>query len=898
MTESTIFVGRERERERVRLVLAERDRSAVCVMGRSKMGKTFLLQKIHEEVANESLLYSSFHQFRSTLEDPTFPFVSALAELVRGAKAKEGTADKARRLVEALASDPKKTALRMGGAFYRAARASILSKVKEYFQYEEIVEEATSILEEKIQQVGKYAELDELLDQSRPAVISSYLGLLENLSDYTDPEDRYLFIFDQIEHAPETALDFLLTLVRELPTHCFLLFSLNIEHPRGSEIWGSKKSELRANDVEEVEVGPFGQEEIRALIQARGKVVPPLPLLQEAERATGGRPLSLDDWVRSEDFDKGIIRGDKKFQDYQLERLEACSEEARKLAGALALLPGPLPGGLKDYAVLFKTSAFEIGECLKELVRHHLFLCAGGQYWFVHEETMENIQNAMDPAVREDLAKELVEGFQSIDPEVMEKHSPYGPLVAALLSWTDKHERTHTLNSYWGGFFYSISESISAWAHYQRALRAAEALREREKQGIPLNRLGSITSMWGRPRDALLYYERALSICREVGDGAGVATTLNNIGMVYNRTGQNDKALDYYNKALSIYREVGNRAGEATTLNNIGGVYFTLSQNDKALDYYNQSLPIGREVGDRAGEGTTLNNIGLVYSGVGQNDKALDYYNQSLAIRREVGDRAGEAVTLNNIGLVYSGLGQNDKALDYYDQSLAISREVGDRTGEAVALNNIGLLYSGLGQNDKALDYYNQSLPIRREVGDWAGVAATLNNIGGVYSELGQRDKALGYYNQALPISREVGDRTTEARTLNNMGMVYSDLGQNYKALDYFNQGLLISREVQDRTGEAATLNNMGLVNSALGHSDKALDCFNQALLIFREAGNKAGEAGALTNISIIFAKQIRFAEAISLIEQVVAIEEKISSPNLEKDRAALEILRSRMRGQ
>ena len=373
MTEPTIFVGREEERKTIHRLIAERDKVVICIKGRSKMGKTHLVKKIHEELADEPHIFATSYQFRSKLEDAVFPFAASLGELVRGAETKEGTVDKARRLVQALAAEPTKTALRMAGAAYRAGKAGILNKMKEYFQYEEIVEEAASILEETLQQAGKFPELDELLAQARPAVISSYLGLLENLSDHADPEDRYVFLFDQIEHAPEAALEFLMTLVRELPPRCFLLFSLNIEHPHGGEIWGENQSEFQANDVEVLEVEPLGQEEIQALIRARGKVVPSLDLLHEAELATGGRPLSLDDWIQSDDFDKGIIRKDTKFEAYQLERFAACSSEARRLAQALAMLPQAPPRGLKDYSTIFETSALEAEEWLKELVRQNIF---------------------------------------------------------------------------------------------------------------------------------------------------------------------------------------------------------------------------------------------------------------------------------------------------------------------------------------------------------------------------------------------------------------------------------------------------------------------------------------------------------------------------------------------
>ena len=59
--------------------------------------------------------------------------------------------------------------------------------------------------------------------------------------------------------------------------------------------------------------------------------------------------------------------------------------------------------------------------------------------------------------------------------------------------------------------------------------------------------------------------------------------------------------------------------------------------------------------------------------------------------------------------------------------------------------------------------------------------------------------------------------------------------------------------------------------------------------------GDRAGEAVTLYNIAFIFAGQGRLAEAVALMEQVVAIDEEIRYPDLEKDRAALEMFRQRL---
>ena len=92
MSEPMIFVGREDERETIHRLIAERDKVVICIKGRSKMGKTHLVEKVRQEMAKRPHIYSTLHPFRSTQEDAIFPFISSLGELVRGAEAKEGAA--------------------------------------------------------------------------------------------------------------------------------------------------------------------------------------------------------------------------------------------------------------------------------------------------------------------------------------------------------------------------------------------------------------------------------------------------------------------------------------------------------------------------------------------------------------------------------------------------------------------------------------------------------------------------------------------------------------------------------------------------------------------------------------------------------------------------------------
>jgi tetratricopeptide (TPR) repeat protein len=90
---------------------------------------------------------------------------------------------------------------------------------------------------------------------------------------------------------------------------------------------------------------------------------------------------------------------------------------------------------------------------------------------------------------------------------------------------------------------------------------------------------------------------------------------------------------------------------------------------------------------------------------------------------------------------------------------------------------------------------------------------------------------------------------------------------------------------VGDRGGEATTLINIGAVYDALGEQRKALEYYEQALLLFRQVGDRRGESNTRTRYSVAMVHQ---AAAEEQLRQVVAFDEAIGHPDLERDRVQL----------
>src|SRR5262249_59448123 len=75
-----------------------------------------------------------------------------------------------------------------------------------------------------------------------------------------------------------------------------------------------------------------------------------------------------------------------------------------------------------------------------------------------------------------------------------------------------------------------------------------------------------------------------------------------------------------------------------------------------------------------------------------------------------------------------------------------------------------------------------------------------------------------------------------------------------------------------DRHGEGSTLNNLGNVYQSQSRWAEAIAVYEQRLAIYRELGDRHREGQTLNNLGIVYRSQSRWAEAIAVYEQSLAI--------------------------
>jgi len=218
------------------------------------------------------------------------------------------------------------------------------------------------------------------------------------------------------------------------------------------------------------------------------------------------------------------------------------------------------------------------------------------------------------------------------------------------------------------------------------------------------------------PRKWLSWLERALAAAQKLKDREAEGRHVANMGTAYTDIGDWSSAIREYEKALIISRERGNRHSEGIDLANLGVAFAGSGNSRKAVDLYEQALLISREVGDQILEGNILGNLGSAYYSFGEVSKAMGYYKQQLEIVRKIGDRLGEGSILINVASAYSELGNSKRAIELYRQALLFLSEIGDQPAVAIALYNLAHALVSSGDRTGAIAAAEQAVRIWEKI--------------------------------------------------------------------------------------------------------------------------------------------------------------------------------------
>jgi tetratricopeptide (TPR) repeat protein len=437
-----------------------------------------------------------------------------------------------------------------------------------------------------------------------------------------------------------------------------------------------------------------------------------------------------------------------------------------------------------------------------------------------------------------------------------------------------------------------------------------------------LHQIGLAYASSGRDDRAISFFNRALPLHEQASDTVATAQTLRHIGHAYERMGKYELAQEFLQRALPTFEGVTKEpsakehtlSGQQPTiapsavLGDIGAIYNALGRHDQALNILQRDLEVHQTAprNNPALLAELLYQLAYACDRMGKTDKALEYYQRALDLYEVLGTRSDtqRATILIRIGALYARKGEHDKALTHYNLSLGLA----DRAASADALVLLADSMLILNQPEQALTYAQRALPIFEESDTqrgWTGAAESYRIVGHAQRKLGQRDQALEAFQRAKALYEKSGaggkvlieQSIGLADVLLQIGEILRNVLQLSKALDMLLEAMnlleawLKSKLSPDNKGEVLhtrVIAQIGAVYTSLGNADSAMQFLSRALPLQEQSGDHAGEAETRYHLALLHQSQGRLDKAVSNLQRVVELDQKLTSPEGTEHQALL----------
>lgn len=308
-------------------------------------------------------------------------------------------------------------------------------------------------------------------------------------------------------------------------------------------------------------------------------------------------------------------------------------------------------------------------------------------------------------------------------------------------------------------------------AFFGRAVRRFAFETQTDEQALLLGRLlarqGAFAHRLGHYQQAAQVLQSSLSFLQGASTPDELAFTLSLTADLARSLGKYDMSRQLCQQSLALFEEVDDKWGIAGELHNLGVAAYHLGDLSDARDYYYESLARSRELDDQYGIVTSLIGIGILAQDLGDYQQATQLYNESLGISEALGDRYGVAAALINLGRVYYLTGDPETGKQRCQLGLEISRDLGDQWGTAASLINLGDIACKMEIYQESRAYFKEALQIVTELRSKPLEVEILVGMATLVAQTGNEELALELLTPILhhpPDDKEIRERADHLR--------------------------------------------------------------------------------------------------------------------------------------
>ncbi len=240
----------------------------------------------------------------------------------------------------------------------------------------------------------------------------------------------------------------------------------------------------------------------------------------------------------------------------------------------------------------------------------------------------------------------------------------------------------------------------------QLGLEVSQLLKDREREGMFYNSIGTTYMKMGDTRNATDAMYKGLEIRKSLGTPKDIMESRLNIANMYFEINQPDKAKVQYQEYIATARESGSKALLAKGLNNYGGALVKKEDYIAAYPYLDSALALYQEVKDDRNMAKTLHNLGIAARMLGRDDQAERFAQQALVAFGRIGSAEGLASSMLSLARAKEKRNDIMGAIALADSSLAKARQSKLLGLEADAHELLAELYKKHKEYDRAINEY------------------------------------------------------------------------------------------------------------------------------------------------------------------------------------------------
>jgi tetratricopeptide (TPR) repeat protein len=288
-----------------------------------------------------------------------------------------------------------------------------------------------------------------------------------------------------------------------------------------------------------------------------------------------------------------------------------------------------------------------------------------------------------------------------------------------------------------------------------------------------------------------------------------------------------------------------------------------------------------------------LRKSGAVEERLGRYAQALRWYGKGLRIVGHVATDAAQLSERAQLALAYAGVryrqGRYREMLRWANEAADDARVSQDRSALGHAYFLIDLGYASIGAPERG-SFAQQAIAIFEELGDHVGLSRSLNNLGISAWRSGDWGKSLDLFDGSRRAYERSGDVVGAAMAANNAAEILSDQGRLDEAIAMYRSALRTCKSARYPSGAAVVTGNLGQAEARAGRCAEGLGLLEESLALLNKIGAAGYELEAAVKKTEALVLAGRFDDALDgsrqLLIRLDASEEDVLAAMLQRQRA------------